>query len=396
MPWMETNVQEERLRFIAAWKTGGWNMTELCRDLGISRKTGYKYLERYEAEGLDGLKDRSHAAHHQPNKTRSLITELIIEERQKHPSWGPVTLLARLAGRYPQVKDWPAVSTVGEILKREGLIQPRRKRRQVPLKLHPLSHAEKPNDLWCIDFKGHFTVANGRRCDPLTISDAVSRYLLACQSVQKTDSVNVQKAFERVFHEFGMPVAIRSDNGPPFASRGLAGLTPLAVWLLKLGIHLERIEPGKPYQNGRHERMHLTLKQHTALPPRSSLQAQQKAFDEFRKEYNEVRPHHALDLKTPAAVHEISNREFPKRIEPVEYWTNMETFTVSDEGNIRYGTHRVFLAPSLRGENIALEEISERHRRIRFAGAALGVLDVYTGKLLAYKNPIQIISEDQV
>jgi transposase len=211
MTWKVTNVQEERLKFIAAWKTGGSSMTDLCNEFGISRKTGYKYLERYEAEGLDGLKDRSHAAHHQPNKTRALITELIIEERRKHPSWGPVTLLARLAGRYPRVKNWPAVSTVGEILKREGLIQSRRKRRKVPVKLHPLSHAEEPNDLWCIDFKGHFTVANGRRCDPLTISDAVSRYLLACQTVPKKRTL---KTFRRFLSAFFASSVYRS----PFAA----------------------------------------------------------------------------------------------------------------------------------------------------------------------------------
>ncbi len=192
-----------------------------------------------------------------------------------------------------------------------------------------------------------------------------------------------------------MPDAIRSDNGSPFASRGLAGLTPFAVWLLKLGIRLERIEPGKPYQNGRHERMHLTLKQHTALPPRSSLKAQQAAFDAFREEYNEVRPHHALDLKTPASLYCESNREYPGKLPPVEYPTSMEPFVVSDEGTIRYLTYRN-LVSSLRGETVGLEEISERHRRIHFANAVLGVLDAYTGKLLAYKNPMTIIQENQV
>jgi hypothetical protein len=247
-----------------------------------------------------------------------------------------------------------------------------------------------------MDFKGHFTVANGKRCDPLTITDAHTRYLLDCRAVKKTDSRSVQKVFEGVFREYGIPDAIRSDNGSPFASRGLAGLTPFAVWLLKFGIRLERIEPGKPYQNGRHERMHLTLKQHTALPPRSSLKAQQSAFDEFREEYNKVRPHHALDLKVPASLYRVSNREYSGKAPVVEYPTSIEPHTVSDEGTIRYGTHRVFLISSLRGETVGLEEISERHRRIHFSNAVIGVLDAYTGKLLAYKNPMTIINENQV
>lgn len=391
MPWKETNVQEERMKFVAAWKTGGWRMADLCREFGISRKTGYKYLERYEERGLDGLKDGSHAAHRQPNKTSQHIVEMIVEMREKHSSWGPETLLAALRGRYPGLKKWPAASTVGEILKREGLVKTRRKRRQNPVKLYPLSHVQAPNDVWCTDFKGHFTVRNGRRCDPLTITDAHSRYLLECKAVQKTDSEHVKRAFERIFREHGLPNAIRSDNGSPFASRGLGGLTQLCIWWLKLGIRLERIDPGKPHQNGRHERMHLTLKQYTALPPRSSLQAQQVAFDQFRDEYNNVRPHHALEMKVPADVYAKSTKCFPGRIPEVEYATNIEVMRVSDQGTIGYGQHRVFISSALRGEDVGLEEISERHRRIHFSRAALGVLDVYTGKLIAYKHPLPIV-----
>ncbi len=396
MPWMETNVTEERMKFVVAWKAGGWTMTELCHEFQISRKTGYKYLERYETEGIDGLKDHSHTAHHQPHKTRDKIIELVVEERGKHPSWGPQTLLARLRGRYPGIKDWPAPSTVGEILKREGLVNSRRKRRPNPVKFYPLSHVKEPNDLWCTDFKGHFTVGNGHRCDPLTITDAHSRFLLECRGLKKTDSAHVRKAFERVFYEFGLPDAIRSDNGSPFSSKGIAGLTQLAIWWLKLEIRLERIEPGRPGQNGRHERMHRTLKAHTALPPRSSLVDQQNAFDDFRREYNEERPHHALELKVPASVYRRSQREYTGRTPVVDYRTNIEPFRISDEGTFRYGVHRVFLSPALRGETIGLEEISERHRRIHFASAAIGVLDAFTGKVLAYKNPMTIISEEQV
>jgi len=388
MPWKVTNVNEERMKFIVAWKTGGWSMSELCREFNISRKTGYKYLNRYEDDGLDGLKDRSHIAHTQPHKTREKLTELIVEMRQEHPSWGPRTLLAALKGRYPGIHDWPVPSTIGQILKREKLIPERKKRRPNPVKFYPLSHVKNPNDLWCTDFKGHFTVGNGLRCDPLTITDAHTRYLLECRGIRKTNSQNVKKAFEKIFHEYGIPDAIRSDNGSPFSSHGLAGLTPLAIWWLKLGIRLERIEPGKPAQNGRHERMHRTLKEHTALPPRSSLKEQQKAFDNFRKEYNEDRPHHALDMQVPASVYCKSSKSFTGKTPTVEYNTNIEAFRISDQGTFLYGMNRIFLSPSLRNEVVGLEEISERHRRIYFASAIIGILDAYTGKVLAYKNPM--------
>lgn len=204
MPWKETNVQEERMKFVIAYRSGDWSMTDLCNEFGISRATGYKYLERYKIEGMDGLKDRSHAAHFQPNKTREKIVELTVEMREKHPCWGPRKLLERLRGRYPQIHDWPASSTIGEILKREGLIKSRRRRRKNPARIFPLSHVENPNEVWCADYEGYFTVGNGRRCDPLTITDAHSRFLLECQAVQKTNTDEAKKVFTAVFREFGL------------------------------------------------------------------------------------------------------------------------------------------------------------------------------------------------
>ena len=391
MPWKETDVIDERMKFVVAFNTGNWSMTELCNEFGISRVTGYKYIERYETEGIDGLKDKSHAIHHRHNKTSDSISEKILDMRDTHPSWGPRKLLERLRGRYPRVKKWPAPSTVGEILKREGRIKPRRKRRKNPVKVYPLSHVKNVNDVWCTDFKGYFTVGNGQRCDPLTISDAHSRFLLECKGLKKMNSEEVMKAFTGVFCEYGLPDAIRTDNGSPFASRmSLAGLTQLSVWWLKLGIRLERIRPGNPQENGRHERMHRTLKQETALPARSSLQAQQKAFDDFRDEYNNIRPHEALDMKCPAQVYKKSVRVFPDKIHEMEYPTNIEPHRVSDEGNIKYGMNRIFVSSVLRNEIIGLEEISERHRRIYFGGFILGIIDAYTGKVLQYLNPMEI------
>lgn len=392
MAWKETNVIEERMKFVAAYKSGGWTMSDLCREFGISRKTGYKYLERYESEGVEALKDRSRAPKKQGRATRPNLVELVIEERQKHPTWGSRKILASLQGRYPRVKGWPSAPTIGRILKREGLIEEKRRRRKYSrAKTEPLSHVIEPNDVWCADYKGWFTVGDGKRCDPLTITDAHSRFLLACHAVPKTDTKHAQQVFTAVFREFGMPDAIRTDNGSPFASRGLAGLSRLSVWWLKLGIRLERIEPGKPYQNGRHERMHLTLKRETTLPPQSTMRAQQKEFDRFRHEYNYDRPHEALKNRKPAQIYKRSHRQFPEQLPEMAYPTSYEPHRVSEEGTIRYGVHRVFVTSVLAGEVIGLEEISDRHRRLYFSSAAIGVLDVYTGKVLQYSEPTPII-----
>lgn len=389
MPWKETGVYEERMKFIVAWKQGGWSMTDLCREFGISRITGYKYLERYESEGLDGLKDKSRARKRQPKAIRPKTVEMIVRARESHPTWGARKLLALIKRRYAGVSDWPHPSTVGRILRRKGLTQKqKRQRRAVPV--NPLSHVIAPNDVWCADFKGHFTVGNGLRCDPLTITDAHSRFLLGCRIVPKANTENTQAIFTEVFREFGLPYAIRTDNGAPFASTSLAGLSRLSVWWLKLGIHLERIEPGKPQQNGRHERMHKTLKESTALPPKSSLDAQQLAFDLFMEEYNYERPHEALRDKLPSELYERSPREYPDRLPEVAYPTNMEICRVNDAGNIGYSGFRIFLSGALAGELVGLEEISERHARIHFASVALGIIDMFTGKVLQYRNPMPI------
>lgn len=396
MSWKEIRIVEERLKFVAALRSGNWSMSELCRQFGISRVTGYKFLSRYETEGIDGLKDRSHAVHNQPSRTTERFVRMILDMRTDHPTWGSRKLLERLRGRYPTVKEWPAASTVTEILRRAGRIQPRKQRRKNPVKVYPLSHVKDPNDVWCADFKGHFTVGDGRRCDPLTISDAHSRFLLACEGVKKANTEEVMRVFTAIFRENGLPEAIRTDNGTPFAtSQALAGLSRLSVWWLKLAIRLERIRPGNPQENGRHERMHRTLKQETALPARSSLRSQQEAFDRFRFVYNNERPHEALAMKCPVEIYRPSRREFPERPPVVEYNTGIEPCNVSDEGVAYYSGFRIFLSSALRNETVGFEDIDERHRRIYFASAALGILDAFTGKLLHYKNPM-VISDQAV
>ena len=296
MPWKVSGVVEKRKQFVAEYESEQWTMTELCRLYGITRPTGYGVLQRYAEQGEAGLEERSRAPRWHPNQTAPEIEEQVLELRREHMRWGPRTLRARLQRLHPEV-SWPAASTIGSLLEGEGLTRHRPKRRKVAPYTEPLAAATAPNRVWCADFKGWFRTQDGKRIDPLTISDAHSRYLLRCQAVEATDTARVQAIFEAAFRECGMPEAIRSDNGPPFASRAIAGLSRLAVWWMKLGIVAERIAAGHPEQNGRHERMHRTLAEETASPPAANRRAQQRAFDRFRRVYNEERPHQGLGIR---------------------------------------------------------------------------------------------------
>ena len=269
MPWKERTAVDERKCFMAAWQRREASFSALCRHFGISRPTGYKWLARYSDGGEAGLADQSRAPRQQPRTTPSPMQNQILALRAEHPSWGPRKLLAVLERLEPR-QAWPAPSTIGELLRREGLTHARPPRRRTPSYTEPLAHATGPNDLWCTDFKGWFVCGNGERCDPLTLTDAYSRYLLRCRAVPKTDGPHLRQIFEAAFREFGLPLAIRNDNGPPFASTGLAGLSRLSVWWIRLGIRPERIDPGCPEQNGRLERFHQTLKAETAAPPPAS------------------------------------------------------------------------------------------------------------------------------
>jgi len=312
--------------------------------------------------------------------------------RDDHKTWGARKILASLKCKYHRVNDWPSVTTIGRILKRNGRIKTKKRRIRTIVKNFPLCHAAAPNDVWCADYKGHFTVGDGLRCDPLTITDAYSRFLLGCKIVKKTDTANAKEVFTNIFREYGLPYAIRTDNGTPFASKSIAGLSQLSVWWMKLGINLDRIEPGKPQQNGRHERMHKTLKECTALPPRSSLEAQQQAFNRFMKEYNYERPHEALDDHFPSDLYSRSVRCFPEKLEEVAYPTNMAVEIVSDVGTINYRGYRIFISAALIDEPVGLDDIDDRHYRIIFCSSVIGILDSYTGKVLQYKNPVPLIN----
>lgn len=374
MPWKESSVMEERLRFVLEYEAGEESVTELCRRYGISRETGYVTLRRYRGLGISGLQRQSQAAHRHPNQTSAEIEQKVLELRQAHMLWGP-RKLKRILERDEPGRTWPAASTIGALLQREGLVVPRKKRRHTAPHTEPLAHAQECNRVWCADFKGWFRTADGERIDPLTISDAYSRYLLRCQTVEKSNTERVQAIFEAAFREYGMPEAIRTDNGPPFASHAVAGLSRLAVWWIKLGITPERIAAGHPEQNGRHERMHRTLDQEVAQPPEANRRKQQQAQERFRREYNQVRPHEALGMQTPAAVYQPSARKFPSRVPEPEYPASMLVRSVRAHGHFRWKQHDVFLSAVLWGENVGLLPEDARWFTIYFAQLPLARFD---------------------
>ncbi|MGA8872611.1 MAG: IS481 family transposase [Candidatus Acidiferrales bacterium] len=367
---------DERARFVLEHEQNLYTMTELCEIYEISRETGYYWLRRYQQGGLEALKGQGRAPERHPNQTPERIEAAVLELRREHMSWGP-RKLKKVLTRGATNTTWPAASTIGAMLSREGLVVARKKRRRAPPYTEPFAAADIPNRVWCADFKGWFAAQDGARIDPLTISDAYSRYLLRCQQVEKTNGEHVQAIFEGAFRERGLPWAIRTDNGPPFASRAIAGLSRLAVWWMKLGIVPERIAAGHPEQNGRHERMHRTLQQETAAPSAANRRAQQRAFDRFRREYNEERPHEALEMQTPAVVYTSSERSYPPRVPEPEYGSAMQVRRVHERGQFRWKCQHVFLSETLRGESIGLLPVDDRIYTVYFAAFPIGRFDSY-------------------
>jgi transposase InsO family protein len=365
---------EEKVRFVLEYEQDERTMTELCQGYGIARETGYVWLRRYRERGLEGLVELNRAALRHGNQMPPETEQAVVELRQAHMRWGP-RKLKRVLERDQAHQRWPAASTIGELLKREGLVVGRKQRRRTAPYTEPLAHADGPNRVWCADFKGWFRTADGERIDPLTITDAYSRYLLRCQAVEKTDTQRTRAIFEAGFREYGMPQAIRTDNGAPFASSAVGGLSRLAVWWMKLGIVPERIQAGHPEQNGRHERMHRTLKQETAQPAAANRRAQQRAFDGFREEYNEQRPHEALRMQTPAVLYAPSPRAYPARVPEPEYPANMLVRSVHHQGQIRWKKHDVVLSQVLWGERVGLLPVDDRWFTIYFAQFAIAHFD---------------------
>ncbi len=385
MPWKETCVVDEKMAFIAECLRGELPMTMLCARFGISRDTGYGLLRRYRAEGVAGLAARSRAPHHHGLAMAEEIARAIIARRGERPHWGPKKLRAVLRRRAPNCA-WPAPSTIGDLLRREGLSEPRRRRRTAIPLTQPFQPIAAPNDLWCIDFKGWFRTADGARCDPPehlskgTITDADSRFIIECRIVPPT-AAGVRPVVDQAFRELGLPRAMRSDNGPPFASTGAAGLTRLAVHWLKLGIQLERIEPGAPQQNGRHERMHGTLKDETSRPPAATPAEQQLRFDRFRNDFNDNRPHEALGQMPPGSRYRPSLRPYPLRIEDPWYDADHAVRRVRTTGEIKWGGDFVFLNEALVGELVGVAETDAGDWLVRFIDTDLGIIDRKTKKL---------------
>jgi transposase InsO family protein len=385
MPWKASSVMDERMRFVLEHEAEQYSMSELCRMYGVSRETGYYWLRRYRQGGPEALRDRSRSAKQHANQIAEETVEAVLRLRRKHMRWGPRKLKRVLEREEPRQR-WPAASTIGALLAREGLVIARKKRRRTPAYTQPFAAADAPNRVWCADFKGWFKTRDGERVDPLTISDAYSRYLLRCQDVEKTDGERVRAIFEAVFRECGLPEAIRTDNGPPFATRAIAGLSRLAVWWMKLGIVPERIAAGHPEQNGRHERMHGTLKQETASPAAANRRAQQRAFDRFRCEYNEERPHEALGQQTPSSVYWPSARAYPERVREPEYGSALQVRRVGKRGVLSWKHEHVFVSETLIGERLGLLPVDERFFVVYFAAFPIARFDSHKRIILPFSD----------
>ena len=373
MPWKEMSPMDQRTQFIADYLREMLSVTELCQLYGISRKTAYKWIDRYLHLGPAGLDARSRRPRHSPNETAPEIVAALLEARCRHPSWGGKKLLTIVHKRHPRW-ELPCRSTVCDILSRNGMVPKRRNRRRIGHPGKPSSVILAPNDVWSADFKGQFKTGDGVYCYPLTVADGFSRYLLGCQALSSTAVAGATPVFRRLFQEYGLPTRIRTDNGVPFATNTLARLSALSAWWVRLGVLPELIEPGKPQQNGRHERLHKTLKAEATRPPAGSLAAQQRKFNHFRTEYNDERPHEALDQQTPASVYTPSPRLMPPKLPPLEYPDRFEVRYVSANGGIRWNSDWVNVSTVCAGEYVGLEEIDDGIWNVYFGPLKLGRL----------------------
>jgi transposase InsO family protein len=363
-----------------------YSMTELCNYHNISRKTGYKWLSRYQQGGVKALQNRSRAPINHPHEISTQVKDSILAVKKRFPKWGARKIRARLERIHPSWHHYPSVSTIGLFLQKQGLTSSVKRRHKCTPTESPLTTGQYSNHVWCADFKGHFKTGNGSRCNPLTISDHCSRYLLCCRHLEKMSYDLTKKQFECTFREYGLPEVIRTDNGTPFASLGVGGLSRLSYWWIRLGIHPERIEPGHPEQNGRHERMHKTLKASTAKPPANNIRKQQKRFDAFRLEYNDHRGHEALQMHTPSECYSSSPRSYPSRLRQINYPDHVRVTRVQIHGDITHKGRRIFLTESLHDEYVGIEQIDEDMSLLWYCNYLLGHIDHRIWKIIAAKS----------
>ncbi len=381
MPWEERSPMELRKEFVVARLRGDCSVASLCEQFGVSRKTGYKWLRRYDQEGTRGLEDRSRAPRRRANALSAEKVAAIVEVRRERPHWGPKKLRWQLERRYPGV-GWPAPSTIGEVLRREGLVSPDgRGQRRRWRRSGPLREPKAPNDIWGIDFKGWFRTRDGVRCDPLTVTDLSSRFILSLV-ILPIRTEEVRQEMETLFERYGVPGAMRSDNGTPFAGPGVGGLSRLSVDWVKAGIRLERIDPGKPFQNGSHERMHATLQKETTRPAAATVAEQQERFDRYREDFNERRPHEALGQEVPATFYRRSEREYPKPLPKPWYAAEHAVRQVRSDGSIKWGGRHIFVSMALAGEPVGIAETRGGPWVVRFADLELGLIERGSRKLL--------------
>jgi transposase InsO family protein len=385
MPWKECSVVEERMRFVSRLLEGE-EMSYLCREFGISRKTGYKILDRYKDCGLEALTDRSRRPFRYGNQLPFQVETAIVQLKKEKPHWGARKLRELLARKFPSEVKVPAVSTIHSVLDRHGLVEPMKGKRQ-RAQGTTLSTGKDPNDLWCVDFKGEFMLGDRRYCYPLTVTDHASRYLLMCEALESVREETAFTAFESLFKERGLPLAIRSDNGVPFASpNALFQLSRLSVWWLRLGISIERIKPGKPQQNGRHERMHLTLKKEATRPAKANFLQQQARFDEFVQEFNHERPHEALDMKFPAERYVASFRAYDGLSE-LSYPFHDRSVVVTSCGRVCLHRKKINISHVFSGQTLGLKEVEENVWLLSFMDYDLGYIDLDEKCLQPLENP---------
>ncbi len=377
MPWDQTSTMDQKRLFIADYLARSFTIVELCERYGVSRPTGYKWIERFLDRGVAGLEEHSRRPRHCPHQTPEDLVGEILELRRKHPFWGAKKLLKILRKRQSD-KTWPGRSTISDLLKRHHLIDKKRRRKYPGHPGKPETSMDAPNDTWCADFKGEFKTGDGIYCYPLTVTDGCTRYLLECKGLASTAHKTAKPVFAKIFREFGMPRIIRTDNGAPFATTAIGRLSRLSVWWIRLGIFPELIQPGQPSQNGRHERMHKTLKQETTRPPARTMRGQQLRFNHFIDEFNNVRPHEALDDETPASLYTPSNHEYPTRLQSLDYPGHFETRLVSRNGGFRWNSTRVPITHTLEGEYVGLEEVDDGLWDVYFGPVRLGQMDERT------------------